>query len=42
MNLKQYFKDAIDNNASDLHLVGGEMPMIRVEGELKVLETKQL
>lgn len=42
MNLKQYFKDAIDNDASDLHLVGGEMPMIRVEGELKVLETKQL
>lgn len=42
MNLKQYFKDAIANDASDLHLVGNELPMIRVEGELKVLETKPL
>ncbi|MCX6780033.1 MAG: PilT/PilU family type 4a pilus ATPase [Candidatus Magasanikbacteria bacterium] len=42
MNLKQYFKDAIANDASDLHLVGDEMPMIRVEGELKMLETKPL
>lgn len=28
--------------ASDLHLVGGELPMIRVEGELKELDDKPL
>ena len=28
--------------ASDLHLVGGELPMIRIEGELKELDDKKL
>jgi twitching motility protein PilT len=42
MNLKQYFKEAIANEASDLHLVGDELPMIRIEGELKELDTKAL
>lgn len=42
MNIKQYFKEAIRVEASDLHLVGNELPMIRVEGELKKLDEKPL
>lgn len=42
MNIKQYFKEAIKADASDLHLVGNELPMIRVEGELKELDDKPL
>lgn len=42
LELKSYFKEAMKQDASDLHLVGGELPMIRVEGELKDLEDKPL
>lgn len=42
LELKSYFKEAIKQEASDLHLVGGELPMIRVEGELKELDDKPL
>ncbi len=35
MDLNHYFKHAIDNNASDLHLVEGSIPSLRVFGELK-------
>src|SRR3989344_1577411 len=42
MELKSYFKEAIKQEASDLHLVGGELPMLRVEGELKELDEKPL
>ncbi len=42
MNIKQYFKEAIKADASDLHLVGNELPMIRIEGELKELDDKPL
>lgn len=42
LELKSYFKEAMKQEASDLHLVGGELPMIRVEGELKELEDKPL
>jgi twitching motility protein PilT len=42
IELKSYFKEAIKQNASDLHLVGGELPMIRVAGELKALDDKPL
>ncbi len=38
LELKSYFKEAIKQEASDLHLIGGELPMIRVEGNLKVVE----
>ena len=41
-SLASYFQIAADNSASDLHLVGGEAPMIRVEGELKALDDKKL
>lgn len=42
LKLESYFKEAIKQDASDLHLVGGELPMIRIEGELKELDDKPL
>ncbi len=42
MNLKAYFQEAIKKEASDLHLVGGELPMLRVEGELSETDKKPL
>lgn len=33
--LKFYFKEAVDQGASDVHLVGGAKPMLRINGELK-------
>jgi len=40
--LDAYFKEAIKQEASDLHLIGGELPMIRIEGELKEIDDKPL
>ncbi len=40
--INSYFKEAIKQGASDVHLVGGELPMIRIEGELKELSDKKL
>lgn len=42
LNIKSYFKEAIKQDASDLHLVGGELPMVRVEGQLAELAQKPL
>src|SRR3989339_287041 len=42
MNIKSFFKDAIKKDASDLHLIGGELPMLRLEGELSALDEKPL
>jgi len=42
MNIKEFFKEAIKTDASDLHLVGDELPMVRVEGELKEIDKKPL
>ncbi|OGH83981.1 MAG: hypothetical protein A2261_03440 [Candidatus Magasanikbacteria bacterium RIFOXYA2_FULL_44_8] len=42
LNIKNYFKYALKLGASDLHLVGGELPMVRIEGELKELADKKL
>lgn len=41
LNLKPFFKETIKQGASDLHLVGGEIPMIRVNGELINLQDKE-
>ena len=41
-DLKSLFKEAIKQEASDLHLIGGELPMLRIEGELKALNEKSL
>ena len=40
--LKSYFEEAVTKNASDLHLVAGEKPVIRIEGELVEIEDKDL
>lgn len=40
--LDTYFQEAIKQEASDLHLVGGELPMVRIEGELKEIDDKPL
>lgn len=40
--IKNYFKEAIKKEASDLHLVGNEIPRVRVEGELVELSDKPL
>ena len=40
--VKAYFEQAIKADASDLHLVAGEVPMLRIGGELKDLAEKPL
>ena len=42
MNIKIYFKQAIEKDASDLHLVGGEMPILRREGQLEEISKTKL
>lgn len=42
LNIKSYFKEAIKKDASDLHLVGGEVPMLRIEGELQEIDKETL
>ncbi|MFA7244991.1 MAG: PilT/PilU family type 4a pilus ATPase [Candidatus Magasanikbacteria bacterium] len=36
--IKSYFELALKSGASDLHLVGGEKPVLRIEGNLKNIE----
>lgn len=38
MDFKSYFKAAIEQGASDLHLVAGSKPTLRMDGELRRLE----
>ncbi len=40
--IKNFFKEAIKQDASDLHLVASEKPMVRVEGELREIEGEPL
>ncbi len=40
--LTSYFEQTISMHASDLHLVGGEFPMVRLNGQLQVLEQTQM
>jgi len=42
MNLLSLLKETITGGASDLHLVAGISPVIRIDGELKRLEEKSL
>lgn len=42
IDINKYFIEAIKQGASDLHLVGGEIPMLRVHGELSELEQKPM
>lgn len=39
MDIKQYLQYVIDSKASDLHLISGIPPTIRVEGELRALDS---
>ena len=34
MDISSYFKQAIEQNASDLHLAAGSIPALRISGEL--------
>ncbi|OGY46152.1 MAG: hypothetical protein A2731_01090 [Candidatus Buchananbacteria bacterium RIFCSPHIGHO2_01_FULL_39_8] len=38
MDIKDYFKIALDKKASDLHLVGGNKPTLRVQGSLQIVD----
>ncbi len=40
--LKSYFELALKKKASDLHLVGGELPRLRVHGKLEEIEDNPL
>jgi twitching motility protein PilT len=40
--LNELFKIAVDNKASDLHLVVGQAPIIRVDGSLKTIKGKKV
>lgn len=40
--IKSYLEEAVKQGASDLHLVGKEKPMVRVEGELQEIDEKNL
>ncbi len=40
--IKFYFKEAIKKDASDLHLVGGQIPVLRVDGQLQDIENEPL
>jgi twitching motility protein PilT len=42
LDLKQIFYEAIKNKASDVHLVAGQPPTLRVDGVLKRLENQPL
>ena len=39
MTIQELFDKTIENNASDLHLLAGKQPIIRVDGRLVVLST---
>ncbi|MBA3047047.1 type IV pilus twitching motility protein PilT [Patescibacteria group bacterium] len=41
MNIKQLFKIATEKNASDLHLIAGLPPVLRVDGELSKIKDKE-
>ena len=38
MDVKKYFKKALDQGASDLHLVAGNKPTLRLQGQLEVID----
>jgi twitching motility protein PilT len=40
--INKYFQEGIKQGASDVHLVGGELPLLRVHGELVELDTKPM
>jgi len=41
-SLQSYFEFAIKKNASDMHLIAGESPALRIDGELKQIKSDPL
>lgn len=41
-SIHTYLEEAVEAKASDVHLVAGEKPMIRVDGELQAVDDKDL
>jgi len=39
MNIQEIFKAAVDHKASDIHLVVGRKPTLRIDGDLREIET---
>ena len=42
MDIKILLQTAVDEKASDLHLVAGLKPILRIDGELNALEEKEI
>jgi len=42
MEIDKYFKIAIKEDASDVHLIGGEFPSLRFEGEIRNIEEEKI
>ena len=42
INLQKIFKEGIEKRASDIHLVGEEFPMLRIDGELITIADKKI
>jgi len=42
MEFQDYFKTAIERRASDLHLIAGNMPYLRVDGDLMPISNERL
>lgn len=42
MDIKKYFKIALEKNASDIHLIAGNPPTLRVEGALQEIDQKKI
>ena len=42
MNINDLFKLATENKASDLHIIVGKPPILRIDGELKVMDKLEI
>ncbi len=42
MNINELFKKATENNASDLHIIVGRPPILRIDGELKMIPNTEV
>jgi len=40
MSLQQIFQQAIQNNASDVHIIVGKPPILRIQGQLKAIKAE--
>ena len=42
MNINELFKKATESNASDLHIIVGRPPILRIDGELKIIHNMEI